>query len=78
MNWRGVSGVMATSRESVVKVEPPEIDDTCENRMGGGNSLSPTLVNVDSKEVIDFNTDVIKKNLRVSIMLKKRVMPRVT
>ena len=62
---------MATWQESVVKVEPPEIDDTCENRMGGGNSLSPTLVNVDSKEVIDFNTDVIKKDMSVNNVKEK-------
>ena len=109
MNWRGVSSVMATSRESVVKVEPPEIDDTCENQLGenhlvfscsycpkkfsyssslivhelihaksgdlkipGKNSDSnlnikkslnslPTIVNVNSRKVIDFNIDAVKK-----------------
>ena len=110
LNWRGVSSVMATSRESVVKVEPPEIDDTCENQLGENqlvfscsycpkqfifysglivhelihtksgalkipgknsdsnlniritlNSPSPTIVNVNSRKIIDFNIDVVKK-----------------
>ena len=97
--------MMATCRESVVKVEAPEIDDAYENQLvfscsycpkkfsyssslivhelihiksgdlkvPGKNSdrnlnirislnrLSPTIVNVNSRKVLDFNIDAVKK-----------------
>ena len=67
--WRQSN--MANWRESVVKVEPPEIDDTCENQMGG-NSFSPTRFQIlDSKEVIDLNINVVKKEDTSDINVSK-------